>query len=58
MGRLWSGSMGQGGSVAVDEDDRDAMVKSDEVLGLVLGAWWQWPRRQEVFSILRNHCET
>ena len=31
MGRLWSGAMGQGGSVAVEEDDRDVMVV---VLGL------------------------
>jgi len=26
MGRLWSGAMGQGGSVAVEEDDSDVMV--------------------------------
>ena len=26
MGRLWSGAIGQGGSVAVEEDVMDAMV--------------------------------
>ena len=26
MGRLCSGAIGHGGSLAVDEDDRDAMV--------------------------------
>lgn len=26
MGRLWSGAMGQGGSLAVEEDERAAMV--------------------------------
>lgn len=29
MGRLCSGAMGQGGSVAVEEDERDVMIQCD-----------------------------
>ena len=38
MGRLWSGAIGQGGSVAVEEDVMDAMVL-DSFCFLGSGEW-------------------